>query len=152
LAAYGYAVGQSDAVIGANSDVVFDLNTATSPTVGFTTVPNASTAFVIASTGVYVFDFYVSGLPSTNVPLEFTLFVNGAAPPLPQKFEFRSNTTAVATDVLTVIGHGIIQLTAGDSVTLRNRTNTVTDTVTVTSVPLGGEAGANRTLSLIKIA
>jgi hypothetical protein len=152
LSVYGYAVGQSDAVIGADADVVFDLNTNTSPTAGFTSVPNASTAFVIASAGVYMFDFYVSGLPSTNVPLEFTLYVNGAAPALATKFEFRSSTTATATDKLTVIGHGLIQLAAADSVTLHNRTNTVTDTVTVTSVPLGGEAGANRTLSLVKIA
>ena len=156
LGAYGYAVGQSDAVIGANADVVFDLGATPFPNAGFTSVPApAGTSFVIASAGVYQFDFYVSGLPSTNVPLEFQLYVNGISPNATHggpAYEFRSNTTASATDNLTVIGHGLILLAAGDVITLHNRTNTVTDTVTVTSVPPGGEAGPNRTLALEKIA
>ena len=154
LIAYGYAVGQSDAVIGADSDVVFDLGATPFPNAGFTSVPApAGTAFVVASAGVYQFDFYVSGLPSTNVPLEFALYVNGAiASAGGPAYEFRSNTTASATDNLTVIGHGLILLNAGDVITLHNRTNTVTDTVTVTSVPPGGEAGPNRTLALERIA
>jgi hypothetical protein len=125
--------------------------------VGFTSVPAPTgTSFVVGITGDYVYDFYVSGLPSTNVPLEFAIYVNGAIADVggPSN-EFRSNTTASASDNLTVIGHGIIHLSATptpDVVTLHNRTNTVTDTVTVTSVPLGGEAGPNRTLALMLIS
>lgn len=154
LSAYGYAVGQSSTVIGADSNVVFDLGATVFPNAGFTSVPApAGTSFVVATSGVYQFDFYVSGLPASNVPLEFALYRNGTVANVGGNgFEFRSNTSATATDKLTVIGHGIILLTAGDVITLHNRTNTVTDTVTVTSVPLGGEAGPNRTLSLIKIA
>ena len=109
----------------------------------------------MAAAGVYEFHFYVSGLPSTGVPVVFAIYINGAiASAGGNGYEFRSNTTAVGTDVLTVIGHGLIQLAAGNSVTLHNRTNTTTDTVTVTSVPPGpsGEAGPNRTFQLMKIA
>src|SRR5665648_210389 len=130
--AYGYAVGQSDTVIGANSDVDFDLGAIPFQNSGFTSVPSpGGTSFVIATTGVYTFDFYVSGLPASKVPLLFAIYINGAIAP-GNGFEFRSDTTATATDNLTVIGHGIILLSSGNVITLHNRTNTVTDSVTVT--------------------
>jgi hypothetical protein len=150
--AFGYAVGQSDAVIGANSDVVFDLGATPFPNVGFTSVPApAGTTFVVAATGDYEFNFYVAGAHASaaTTSLEFALWRNGAVAAVGgNAFEFRSNQQAGAGDIQVVRGQGIIHLTAGDAITLHNRTNTVTDAVTVTSIPPGGEAGPNRTLSL----
>lgn len=150
MTAFGYAVGQSDTTIGANANVVFDLGATPFPNQGFTSVPApAGTSFVIASAGAYEYDFYVAGLPSTNTQLEFAITVNGVVQG--PSHEFRSDSTATATDVLTVRGQGIILLAAADVVTLRNRTLSGVDSVLVTSVPAGGEAGANRTLSLKKL-
>lgn len=157
-------MGQSDAVIGANANVVFDLGASVFPNTGFTSVPLAggtdagnANAFVIATAGAYEFDFYIAGnhASGATVPLEFALWRNGVVASVGgNAFEFRSNQQATwaVGDTQVVIGHGIIQLTAGDIIQLHNRTNTVTDTVTVTSVPVGGEAGPNRTLSLKKIS
>ena len=154
ILAYGYAVGQSDALIGANADVIFDLGATTFPNAGFTSVPApAGTSFVLSTSGVYEFDFYVAGTPSANFPLEFSIYRNGAQANVGGNgYEFRSQTTASATDVLVCRGEGIILLTAGDVITLHNRTQTVTATVLCTSVPPGGEAGPNRTLTLKRIA
>lgn len=164
LSAYGYAVGQSDTVIGADANVVFDLGATPFPNTGFTSVPTAggtdagnANAFIVATTGAYEFDFYVAGnhASGATVPLEFALWRNGAVASVGgNAFEFRSNQQATwATgDIQVVIGHGIIQLTAGDVIQLHNRTNTVTDTVTVTSVPTGGDASPNRTLTLKRIS
>lgn len=129
----------------------FDLGATVFPNAGFTSVPApGGTTFVVATAGAYEYDFYVAGLPSTNVPLEFVIAVNGVIQG-PQH-EFRSDFDSTGTDQRVIRGQGIILLAAADAVTLRNRTNIVTDTVTVTSVPQGaGEAGANRTLTLKKL-
>ena len=164
LSVYGYAVGQSDATIGADANVVFDLGATPFPNTGFTSVPTAggtdagnADAFVIATTGAYEFNFYIAGnhASGATVPLEFALWRNGAVASVGgNAFEFRSNQQATwATgDTQVVVGHGIIQLTAGDVIQLHNRTNLTTDTVTVTSIPTGGEASPNRTFSLKKIS
>jgi len=150
LNAYGYAEGQSTTVIGADADVTFDLGATPYPHAGFSSVPApGGSAFVVLTNGVYEFDWYISGLPSTNFPLVFTLYRNGA--PAVGQYSYRSQTTASATDVLNNYGHGLIQLVVGDIVTVHNRTVSGSDTVAVTSVPLGGEAGANRTFSLKRI-
>lgn len=152
LSAYGHAVGQSDNVIGANALVGYDLGATPFPNAGFTSVPapGGGTSFVVATAGAYEYDFYVAGLPASNVPLEFVLQVNAAMQG--PAHEFRSDFQATATDQRVCRGQGIILLAAGDSVAVRNRTNTVTDTVTQTSVPQGaGEAGANRTFTLKKL-
>jgi hypothetical protein len=52
----------------------------------------------------------------------------------------------------TVVGHGLLQLTAGDVITLHNRTNTGGEVVAVTSAPSGVEASTNRMLQLMRIA
>ena len=59
--------------------------------------------------------------------------------------------TGSASDVQVVTGNGIILLTSGDTITLHNRTNTGTDSVTVTAQAPGGETGPNRTLVLKKL-
>jgi hypothetical protein len=150
--AYGVAYGASSTVIGANLDVVFDLGATPYPNTGFTSVPApGGSAFVVATTGDYEFDFYVTGThpAQATVPLVFAIYVNGAAATLPQEFIGASNPTLQQT----VVGHGIIHLTAGQSITLRNRTNTVTDAVTVTNpAAAGADAGSfNRSFALNRI-
>jgi hypothetical protein len=155
LNAFGYAAGQNDTVIGANADVVFDLGATPFPNSGFTSVPApGGTTFVIASSGIYEFNFYVAGTHASGATtsLEFALWRNGAVASVGgNAFEFRSNQQGGAGDVQVCRGQGIILLTAADTITLHNRTNTVTDAVTVTSIPPGGEAGPNRTLCLKKL-
>ena len=156
--AYGYAVGQSDSisgvVIAADSDVTFDLGALVFPHAGFTSVPAPSgSQFVLATSGVYEFDFFVAGTHAAQAttPLVFALYRNGAVAAVGgNAFEFRG--TLNPTLAQTCVGHGIIQLTAGDVITLHNRTNTVTDFVTVTSAPTGVDASPNRTLALKRIA
>lgn len=150
---YGYAAGQSTTVIGANADVVFDLGATPFPNAGFTSVPSpGGTSFVVGTTGDYEFDFYVLGTHAAGAttPLQFALWRNGAVASVGgNAFEFSSNEQGGATDVQLCTGHGFIHLTAADVITLHNRTNTITDTVSVTSI--GGGVGAgrpNRTLSL----
>jgi len=155
LGAYGYAAGQNSTVIGADSDVVFDLGATPFPNVGFTTVPSpGGTSFTVATSGHYEFNFYVAGTHASGATtsLEFALYRNGAVASVGgNAFEFRSNQQGGAGDVQVCRGQGIILLTAADVITLHNRTNTVTDAVTVTSIPPGGEAGPNRTLCLKKL-
>ena len=157
LSAFGYAVGQSTTVIGADTDVVFDLGAAVFPNQGFTSVPGAAgTTFVVATggAGVYEYDFYVAGDPATTgSSLQFSIYINGVAPAegAASAYKYRSNFSSTASDILTCIGSGLVTLTAGDTVTLHNKTLSDTDSVSVTSVPAGGEAGPNRTLMLKKI-
>jgi hypothetical protein len=147
LAAYGYAVAQATTIIGAGAAVVFDLGATPFPNTGFTSVPApGGTTFVVATSGAYEYDFYVVGVPSTGSALEFAIAIGGVAQG--PAHEFRSNFSATAGDVLVVRGEGIIQLTAGQAITLLNRTLIGSDTVSVTSLPPGGEAGANATLTL----
>jgi len=151
--AYGYAAGQSTTSIGADADVIFDLGATPFPNSGFTSVPApAGTSFVVATTGDYEFDFYVAGTHAAGAttPVQFALWINGAVASVGgNAFEFSSNLQSGATDVQVCRGQGIIKLTAGDVITLHNRTNTTTDAVA--SVSVGGGVGAgrpNRTLSL----
>jgi hypothetical protein len=150
--AYGVAYGASSTVIGLDSDVTFDLGATPFPNVGFTSVPApAGSAFVVATTGDYEFDFYVTGTHAAmaTVPLVFEIYVNGAS--VARNFQFIGALNPTLQQ--SVIGHGIIHLTAGQSVTLHNRTNTVTDTVTVTNpATAGSDAGScNRMFALNRV-
>jgi hypothetical protein len=156
LSAYGYAVNSSTTVIGANADVVFSLGATPFPNAGFTSVPApGGTAFVVASTGTYEFDFIVTGTHAAGAttPIQMSLYQNGAVPANAPAFAFSSNLQGGATDVQVCHGHGIIALTAADSITLHNLTNTVTDAVSVTSIGGGvGAARVNCSLKLMRIA
>lgn len=156
--AFGRAVGTNDTVIPADGTVIFNINSYTLPNTGFGVIgnlPNASGEFTIVTAGTYEYDFLVAGEhPSAaTTSLEFAIYVNGAVAAVGGPVnEFRSNQQAAATDIQVVNGHGWLNLLAGDIVTLHNRTNLVTDAVTVTSIPPGGEAGVNRTMTLKKIS
>lgn len=160
LTAYGYAVNSSDAIIGADTDVIFNLGGAIFPNAGITVPAPGGTTFTILSTGVYEFDFIVIGthVPSTTIPLQMTLHVNGAVPANPSAYAFSSNTQGAimpeeARDVQICHGHGLINLAIGNLVTLHNITNASTETVTVTALGGGvGDPRANATLKLTKIA
>jgi len=77
---------------------------------------------VVATTGDYEFDFYVAGDHQTSgtTPLAFAIFIGGVS--AGTNYEFVGDQGNNAAQVC--VGHGIIHLTAGDNVTLRNRTNT----------------------------
>lgn len=155
ISTFGYAVNSADTVVGADADVTFSKGGVIYPHAGFSNaqVPAAAgTSFVIPTTGAYEFNYYVAGVPSTGTSLEFELFKNGAKidPGVTQPgYEFRSNFSATAGDVLVCRGQGFVQLNATDVITLHNRTLSGVDTVTLTAVPAGGEEGANATLSLL---
>lgn len=150
--AFGVAYGASSTVIGADSAVTFDLGATPYPNTGFTSVPSpGGSAFVVATSGDYEFDFYVNGThpAEATVPLVFELYVNGSTVSRNYQFTGALNPTLQQT----VVGHGVIALTAGQSVTLHNRTNTVTDAVTVTNpAATGSDAGScNRMFALNRI-
>ena len=150
--AFGVAYGASSTVIGADSAVTFDLGATPYPNTGFTSVPSpGGSAFGVATSGDYEFDFYVNGThpAEATVPLVFELYVNGSTVSRNYQFTGALNPTLQQT----VVGHGIIALTAGQSVTLHNRTNTVTDAVTVTNpAATGSDAGScNRMFALNRI-
>jgi hypothetical protein len=120
---------------------------------GFTSVPaTGGTSFVIGTSGVYEYSFYVAADngAATTEALEIALVVNAPAPALPNIF--RSGIGAGDTDPLVCVGSGLISLTAADTVSVRNITNSSTTAINFTSVPAGGVAGANRTLKLRRIA
>jgi hypothetical protein len=150
--AFGVAYGTDSTVIGLDAAVVFNLGATPFPNSGFTSVPGpAGTTFVVATTGAYEFHFYVTGTHAAmgTVPLVFEIYVNGASFARNYQFIGALNPTLQQT----VVGHGLIQLTAGSSITLHNRTNTVTDTVTVTNpAAAGSDAGScNRMFSLVRV-
>lgn len=78
--AYGAAYGASSTVIGADSDVVFDLGATPYPNSGFTSVPApGGSAFVVATTGDYEFDFYVTGTHSAMATTPLVLIFTSMA-------------------------------------------------------------------------
>lgn len=150
--AYGVARGASATTITLDSDVVFDLGGTPYPNTGFTSVPApGGTAFVVAATGDYEYDFYVTGTHAAmgTTPLGFEVYVNGAS----VSRDYQQVGPLNPTSQQAVVGHGIIHLTAGQSVTLHNRTNTTTDGVVVTNpAAVGADAGScNRMFSLTRV-
>jgi len=150
LAAYGYAVGTADSTIASNTDVTFDEGGNAFPNVGITVPAPGGTSFTILTTGDYEYNFYVVGQHdnAATTSMVFSLFVNGVQFQL-ATHTFRSNQGAGASDIQLVRGDGIIHLTAGDVVTLRNLTASA---IVVTALAPIGIAATNRTLSLKKLS
>jgi hypothetical protein len=126
--AFGYVHKFSPETIGADSAVVFD-------TPGLVGGMIATTAgFTIITTGIYAFDYRVEGTPSTGTSqLLFEIDINGITVPFTQ-FESDGLVNADTPLEEVVSGTGIIQLTAGDVVTLRNITNGGVDTVSLSGI------------------
>lgn len=155
LSAYGYAVGADGTTIPPNADVIFDLGGLAFPHAGIIPPSPGGVGFTVLVTGDYEYDFYVAGhnvdTPATT-GLEFALFLDGS--PQGVAHEFRSNQQGggSANDTLVVRGQGIIAISAGATVTIRNRSGGGVTAIVVTAFAPGGEPGANRTLSLKKLS
>ena len=150
--AYGYTVGQSTVTVAAGALFTFDLGTVVSNT-GFTSVPAAGgSSYVISRAGVYEYSFYVAAADGAGItqPLMIAVVV-GASAAVPQNI-FRSGAAALITDPLVCVGRGLITLAVADSVSLRNVTNSSLTALSLTQIPVGGVAGANRTLLLRLVA
>jgi hypothetical protein len=153
--AYGTVSAQAGVPVIANGDVTFDLvpNPATGASNAIT--PTA-TGFTIVNTGVYEYDFDVRGTPQHLVPpdtLAFCLTRNGVTINPGTEFAADVQTTSLAAgDTEHVHGHGLQAFTAGDVVTLRNRTLSGTASVSFTSAPPGGEAAIYASLTLKQVA
>ncbi len=157
LLAYGYAVGQSTATVVANAAIVFDLGGTVYPNAGITPPAPGGTTFTILSTGIYEFNFYVCAQDgaATTQSIQIGLWRNGAqaSSPNTQGYIFQSSLGSTAGNTQLCIGEGIISLTASDTITLNNITNS--GTTSINFVSAGGgvtTAGANRTLTLKRIA
>jgi hypothetical protein len=141
-------VGQSTVTVAAGALFTFDLGTVVSNT-GFTSVPAAGgSSYVISRAGVYEYSFYVAAADGAGItqPLMIAVVV-GASAAVPQNI-FRSGAAALITDPLVCVGRGLITLAVADSVSLRNVTNSSLTALSLTQIPVGGVAGANRTLLL----
>lgn len=127
LTAYGHAVnsGQSVQNVDPNSDVLFNLGGVGFPNVGITVPAVFGSAFKILSSGDYAYDFYVAAHNIDNPAkqaLDFALAVNGVPQSPGHAAQSNHQVTATAADTMVVRGNGIITLSAGDTVSLQNRT------------------------------
>jgi hypothetical protein len=152
LAAFGWAVNIVDQTIGGNAFVTFTPGGTGLPNVGITPPIAGGDSFTILTQGIYEFDFSVVGESDPLNPprgLQFTLAVNGVRL-IGTAYEFKSNFSNATGDLSLVTGHGLIQLSAGDTVQLVNRTGVVggAGAMVVTSTPPGGDPGVNIQLSL----
>lgn len=156
LVAYGSAINISsagDITLNSNSDMVFAAGAGVSPHNNITPPPNGGQYFGITLTGKYFFNLYLVGQPvSTNVPLVFGITVNGSAPQT--EYEFVGNFCTSGASIYECIGHGIINLNAGDLVGIRNRTGSGGTSVLFAQSVYSGdtEVVTNVKLTLMKIA
>lgn len=155
LGSYGYAAGIEGDTIAANADVDFDQGGLVFPHVGITPPSPGGTGFTVLSDGDYEYEFYVVGGHNNadTTSMVFGIFLDGVSPGAAH--EFRSNQQASAADIQVVRGEGIINIGAGTTVTLRNRTGSGTIAVDVSAGAPGPEpreVTANRTLSLKKLS
>ena len=93
---------------------------------------------------------------SNSRAIVFGISVNGTVPD--PRYEFKgtlksTDPPASAQEEQLCVGHGLISLTASDTVTLRNRTEAGGNDVTLTSpAPDSGDFTTNAVLTLKKIA
>lgn len=119
LFAFGSVANSSQLLLAANTRMLFNLAPGVSPSKNITVETQG--AFTIQYTGVYFFDIYMVAQPQAfNAPLCFGISVNGALPEI--DYKFIGNLTTSGSSIYECIAHGIISLTVGDVVTLRNRT------------------------------
>lgn len=153
LVAYGYAAGINTTDFTQGIDVQFDQGGLVFPNAGLTPPAPNGTAFTILTTGDYEYDFYFCGHVQANVgntSVDLGIFVNGVSAGTAHTFRSNFNLTgASADDELVCRGEGIIHLVAGDLVTIRVVSPAKG---TASSNARGGDATANRTLSLKKLS
>jgi hypothetical protein len=152
LVAYGYAVGILEYEFTQGIDVQFDQGGLVFPNAGLTPPAPNGTAFTILTTGDYEYEFYFCGHVLTNTgnaSVDLGIFVNGASAGTAHTFRSNFDSPGSANDELVCRGEGILNLTAGDLVTLRFVAPAKGLAV---SNAVGGDATANRTLSLKKLS
>lgn len=150
--AYGYAAGTDTSTIAGGAFIPFSVGATTFPNIGFTSVPAAAgTSFVVASTGVYEFNFYVAAndAAGTTLIIEVGLDVGGT---VSAGYSFRSALATSANAEMVCVGNGLISLTATNVVSLKNITNASATAITFTSMTSGSTTIENRSLTLRRIA
>lgn len=150
LAAYGYAAGILEYEFGQGIDVQFDQGGLVFPNLGLMPPAPNGTAFTILTTGDYEYEFYFSGQTNTgNASVDLGIFVKGVSAGTAHTFRSNFDSPGSANDELVCRGEGIIHLVAGDLVTL-HFVAPAKGIAPATAV--GGDATANRTLSLKKLS
>jgi hypothetical protein len=154
-----YASNTASTVVAAGGFFTFNI---IGPQTGTSVTPPApaGTSFTIVNTGTYEFNYQVRGSPggalSPPFPIIARLWNATAAAPVPgSQYASDSQTTALAAapnGTEAVNGFGTASLTAGAVIELQNWTTTGGNSVTLTSVPLGGDATINASLRLVRIA
>lgn len=157
ITVYATARNESSQVYAANSLVTFD--TPGSAT-GITPPTVSGTDFTILSTGVYKYWFQVRGRPENIAPPEpilFGLSLNHSGTIVGTEFaadvQSSAGTGATTESTWAVNGTGIVNLTSGNTVSLRNRTNAGADLVAVTAHIDAGSllSVANVYMTLVKL-
>lgn len=151
IPSYGSVGNSSQFLSLANSNMIFDLNPNISPSKNIT-IDSLGT-FTIQQTGIYYFEIYLIGQPQGfNCPLCYGISINNALPQV--DYKFNGNLTTSGASIYECIGHGIINLTSGDNVNLRNRTGNGTIPVLFQQYQFVGdtEKACNAKFSLMKIS
>jgi len=150
--AHGAVYSTSTATVAAGGgNVTFNITSGSS-----SAITQSAAGFTIVNTGIYEYRFQVRGTPEILTPpnpLIFGLSVNGTLQQPQALYASDTQTSSLsATGTEAVTGFGLISLTSGQTVALTNDTNSGSDTVTLTSAPLGGPAAVNAALMLTQIA
>lgn len=154
LLAYASITNTSEAgnqIIAANANMTFDQGTVGSSISNITFT--APSTFVIQNTGIYYYEIYVIGQPQLfNCALTFGLSINNAFPEVSARC--MGNLTTAGSSIYECIGHGIVSLTSGNNITLKNITGSNTIDVLFTQFHYVGDTQkvANAKLTLMRIS
>jgi hypothetical protein len=145
--------GGSEQPVDPNQDVRFNLGGTGFPNVGITVPGPNGTAFTILSSGDYEWEFYVAAHnlqnPDDNA-LDFAIAVNGVPQGPGHAAQSNHQLTSGSDDVMVVRGNGIIALSAGNTVSLQNRTTS--KLILAPNAPGSALPCPNATLTLKKLS
>ena len=145
---YGYSVGDSTVTIGAGALISFNIDSDTFPNYGFTSNPGVDgTTYTIASAGVYEFSFSANATNGNgdNLAIEVGLSINGN---VNSPFTYRSPLANNDPGELWCRGSGLVRLSAGDVIGIKNLTNSAGTAIVFNAAPAIGYTCANRSLML----
>jgi len=134
LSEYGYIYNLVPQVVAIEADILFDSNGVLSSGI---THPPGTSVIVITTSGTYEIEFDVSGVE----PNQFSLFVNGS-PVSGATFGSGAGTQQNTGDV-------IVNLSAGDVITLRNHSSAAA--VTLQTLAGGTQTNVNASILLRKL-
>jgi hypothetical protein len=157
IKAYASLKGSGNEDSAPQSPIVFNLGTVGAIKLFSPAAPGLNIALTAPVAGDYRFDFAIDGCADdgSGSPLVVLLSINESVAANPS-MEFQSNysTSIIArnpTDILKVVGNGLITLAAGDTVSLINRTGAGAVGIAFQAFPQGGEAAVNAYLTLEKV-